>query len=128
MKQIVIQILLILFFYGFFTNAQSCEPFVVENDTTILFNVTTSGSCWCDNYIGNGSQLLVTTNTNLIDTINSLMARIATLEQKLAKVTVSDDSNTIYLTGVNLNVISGSNNTNGTINGLGNIIDTMKTT
>jgi len=72
--------------------------------------------------MGSGARLIVAQNTNLLETINSLIARIAVLEQKLAKVTVSNDTNNIYFTGVNLNVISGSESTDGPVNGLGNII------
>jgi len=98
------------------------ETFVIENNTPVLFNITSSGSCWCNNYMGSGARLIVAQNTNLLETINSLIARIAVLEQKLAKVTVSNDTNNIYFTGVNLNVISGSESTDGPVNGLGNII------
>jgi len=124
-------ILFIILFHFCITNAQDCndEPFVVENDTTILFNITSSGSCWCNSYVGSGSQLLVTQNTNLLDTINALnntiqelLSSVAILQQKLAKVTISNDTNNMYLTGINLNIVSGSDSTNGSVNGLGNII------
>jgi len=124
-------ILFIILFHSCVTNTQTCngDTFVIENNTTTLFNITSSGSCWCNNYTGSGAQLLVTQNTNLNDTINTLnntitmlLARIVALEQKLAKVTVSNDTNNMFFTGINLNIISGSNSTNGTLNGLGNII------
>jgi len=145
MKQTVIQILLIILFHALLMNAQSCngEPFAIGNNITTLFNITPSGSCWCNNYIGNGSQLLVTPNSNLMEiinllnstintqnnTINTLMSSIAVLEQKLAKVTISNDTNNMYFTGINLTVVSGNLNiesgsgaTNGSVNGLGNLI------
>jgi len=66
----------IIFFHSCITNAQSqiCngEPFVLENDTTVLFNISSSGSCWCNSYEGTGAQLLVTQNSNLLDTITTL--------------------------------------------------------
>jgi len=62
---------------------------VIENNNGTLFNITPNGSCWCNNYIGNGSQLLITQNTNLQETVNQLnntiqwlLNSIAVLQQK----------------------------------------------
>ena len=54
--------------------------------------------------------------------IDTLQSRIALLEEKLAKVTVSPDGNQIYVTAANLHLHSGSGATDGAVNGLGNLI------
>jgi len=104
MKQSVIRILLIILFYGLLTNAQSCsgDVYVIENNTNnaTLFNITPSGSCWCENYIGNGSQLLLTQNSHLLETINLMNNTINTQNN-----TINTQTNTI-------------NNLNNTINNL----------
>ncbi len=52
--------------------------------------------------------------------VTALEARVAALEAKLAAVTVSGDE--VYFTGVNVHVRDGTGNTDGTVNGLGNLI------
>jgi hypothetical protein len=52
---------------------------------------------------------------------NALTKRVAALEKKLKKVTVSGNGD-ILVTGVNLRIRSGSGATDGTINGKGNLI------
>ena len=52
--------------------------------------------------------------------VSSLEARITQLETLLTNVTRSD--NDIYFTGVNVHIRSGSGNTDGAANGLGNLI------
>ena len=54
--------------------------------------------------------------------VDALQTRIEQLEEKLAKVTVSRDGNQIYVTAANLHLRSGSGATDGSINGLGNLI------
>ena len=62
------------------------------------------------------------TETEVNDLISDLVDRIAVLENKLAKITVSEDGNQIYVTGANLHVRSGNDTTDGAVNGLGNVI------
>jgi hypothetical protein len=52
--------------------------------------------------------------------VDALEARIAALESLLSHF--SKSGNEIYITGANLHVVNGSGATNGTVNGLGNII------
>lgn len=54
------------------------------------------------------------------DQCAALEARVAALEALLANVTVDGDN--LVLTGMNLQVVSGSGTTNGTVNGTGNLI------
>jgi len=81
MHQTVVQIIILIYLYTHIANAQGCsnEPFVIDNNNGTLFNISPSGSCWCNNYIGNGSQLLLTQNTYLLDTIIKLNASIQLL-------------------------------------------------
>lgn len=52
----------------------------------------------------------------------TLEARVAALESLLEKFSRSADGKTITLTGANFQVVNGSGSTDGTPNGLGNII------
>jgi hypothetical protein len=52
--------------------------------------------------------------------VQDLNGRLAALEAKLARVSVS--GNDIYVTGANLHVRSGSGSTEGPVNGLGNLV------
>jgi hypothetical protein len=58
--------------------------------------------------------------TALQTQIQNLNTRLAALEAKLADVSVSGHD--IFITGANLHVTSGSGSTDGTLNGLGNVI------
>ncbi|NPA25482.1 MAG: hypothetical protein GXO34_06620 [Deltaproteobacteria bacterium] len=51
---------------------------------------------------------------------SDLESRVAALEYKLAHF--SRSGNDVYITGANLHIRSGSGSTNGTVNGLGNLI------
>jgi len=62
------------------------------------------------------------TKTEVDNLINGYESRIAALEDILAKFSVSDDGKQIYITEANLHVRSGSGATDGTVNGLGNVI------
>jgi hypothetical protein len=62
------------------------------------------------------------TKTEVDNLINGYESRIAALEDILAKFSVSDDGKQIYITEANLHVRSGSGATDGTVNGLGNLI------
>ena len=70
---------------------------------------------------------LQTTVNSLQDAVSDLQARVDTLEtenaelkDKLQYVTVNGTD--MYITGANLYIRSGSGSTNGTVNGLGNLI------
>jgi len=92
MHKTVAQIfILIIYFYKHIANAQSCnnEPFVIETNNATLFNISSSGSCWCNNYIGNGSQLLLTQNTYLLDTIIILNNTIQQLNNTIQQLKAS---------------------------------------
>jgi hypothetical protein len=54
--------------------------------------------------------------------VSGLQSRIAQLENLLAAFSVSVDGKNIYITSANLHIRSGSGGTDGTINGLGNLI------
>jgi len=89
MRQTLIQVfILVIIFYGFCAYAQSCtgEPFVIENNSGTLFNITSDGYCWCNNYIGNGTQLLITQNANLIETLNQLNNTINQLNNEIIQL------------------------------------------
>ncbi len=82
-------------------------------------------------FLGSGTATTVSRSDHNHDTIyytqsqvNALLTamdtRIATLEAKLASVTATTTD--VYFTDVNVHVRNGSGNTNGTVNGRGNLI------
>lgn len=54
--------------------------------------------------------------------LDALIARISVLETTLASVTTENGGDDVVFTGVNVHVRSGSGSTDGTVNGLGNLI------
>ena len=54
--------------------------------------------------------------------IDELEARIDQLENLLKKVRLNDDENTFIFDGLNVQIVDGSGDTEGTVNGLGNLI------
>jgi hypothetical protein len=54
--------------------------------------------------------------------IAALEARVAALEAKLAAVSYDSSANLLRVTGANVQILDGSGDTHGTVNGLGNLI------
>jgi hypothetical protein len=105
-------------------SAWECQEDVdTDTDTDTLASLSCStdeiakwnGSAWVCESLSN-----YYTKSEVDSLLADLDSRVAALETKLASVSVSGDD--LYFTGVNVHVRSGSGSTDGTINGLGNLI------
>ncbi len=92
----------------------------VSGAVTLNANLAGSGSANTISRSDHNHDTIYYTQSQVDILLAALDTRIATLETKLASVTATGTD--VYFTNVNVHVRSGSGNTNGTVNGRGNLI------